>query len=332
MGSATVELPRPSFTSQDEEIVDRVTNQRPIADTGAAHLEAIILPKLRPVFDIVQDSFQQLPVPWDGFNEAVARQGLERCIRAIGRVDILGHPRLAYGGTGFLVARNLLLTNRHVAAIFIDGVGVRNLTLSFQSCVDLKQEAGSEETLLLTVSKASLIHPYWDAALLTVAGVPGDLTPLTLASDAPAGRRLIAVVGYPAFDPRNNQAVQREVFRDLFEKKRLQPGYVTGAGVVASFGHQVEAATHDASTLGGNSGSAVIDVDTGQVIGLHFAGVYLETNYAVPAWELARDPKVVDLGVQFAKSVTPAPPSKPVWLSSWRSLEEPVPAPARPPA
>ena len=40
--------------------------------------------------------------------------------------------------------------------------------------------------------------------------------------------------------------------------------------------------THDSSTLGGNSGSALIDVATGRVVGLHFAGRYLEANYAVP--------------------------------------------------
>ena len=40
---------------------------------------------------------------------------------------------------------------------------------------------------------------------------------------------------------------------------------------------------HDASTLGGNSGSAVIDLETGEAVGLHFAGSYLQANYAVPA-------------------------------------------------
>src|SRR5262249_1497456 len=131
--------------------------------------------------------------------------------------------------------------------------------------------------------------------------------------------------GYPAFDSRNNVDVQQDVFRGLFEKKRLQPGYHTGGRVVTSFGHDVEAATHDASTLGGNSGSAVIDVETGQVLGLHFAGVYLDTNYAVPAWELGRDPRIVDLGVNFAKSTAPSPGPRPIWLSSWQDLEKPVP-------
>jgi hypothetical protein len=40
---------------------------------------------------------------------------------------------------------------------------------------------------------------------------------------------------------------------------------------IASFENVVNAMTHDASTLGGNSGSAVIDVQTGQLVALHFA-------------------------------------------------------------
>lgn len=65
--------------------------------------------------------------------------------------------------------------------------------------------------------------------------------------------------------------------------------------------------THDSSTLGGNSGSAIIDVRTGEVIGLHFAGLYLRANYAVPTYELARDRRVAGLGVHFQGTV-PADP------------------------
>jgi V8-like Glu-specific endopeptidase len=40
--------------------------------------------------------------------------------------------------------------------------------------------------------------------------------------------------------------------------------------------------SHDASTLGGNSGSAVVDLGSngGSVIGLHFGGMSREQNWA----------------------------------------------------
>ena len=329
-------LARTLLSDQDDEIADHVRHGRPIDDPEHdVRLEAIIFPKLRPVFEIREDIYpENLPAPWQTLNPDAKRTQLKKVIRAIGRVNILNHPRLDYGGTGFLIGKNLLLTNRHVAAIFSSGVGAaRNLSLTFRSAIDLKQEAGSETSVTLNVVKTSLIHPHWDAAILTVTGVPPDLEPLTLASESPNDERLIAVVGYPAFDPRNNPEVQRDVFHNIFEKKRLQPGYWKAPRVIESFGHSVEASTHDASTLGGNSGSAVIDVATGQILGLHFAGVYLDTNYAVPGWELARDAKLVDLGVQFAPRPAGAPPlPKPIWLSAWAGLERASPEPPPPPA
>ena len=328
-------LARTPLSDRDEEIADHVRHGRPIDDPERdVRLEAIIFPKLRPVFEIREDIYpENLPAPWQTLNTDTKRTQLKKVIRAIGRVNILNHPRLDYGGTGFLIGKNLLLTNRHVAAIFSSGVGTaRNLSLTFRSAIDLKQEAGSETSVTLNVVKTSLIHPHWDAAILTVTGVPADLEPLTLASESPNDERLIAVVGYPAFDPRNNPEVQRDVFHNIFEKKRLQPGYWKGSRVIESFGHSVEASTHDASTLGGNSGSAVIDVATGQILGLHFAGVYLDTNYAVPGWELARDAKLVDLGVQFASRPGGAPPlPKPTWLSAWAGVERSSPEPPPPP-
>ena len=40
---------------------------------------------------------------------------------------------------------------------------------------------------------------------------------------------------------------------------------------------------HDCSTLGGNSGSVVLSLETGEAVGLHFAGRFLEANFAVPS-------------------------------------------------
>ena len=63
--------------------------------------------------------------------------------------------------------------------------------------------------------------------------------------------------------------------------------------------------THDCSTLGGNSGSAVIDVNSGDVVALHFAGEYLKQNYAVPMADLAEDSEVTDAGVETEHGPTP---------------------------
>lgn len=45
---------------------------------------------------------------------------------------------------------------------------------------------------------------------------------------------------------------------------------------------------HDATTLGGNSGSAVIDLDSGKAVALHFGGAAGRSNVAVHAAAVAR--------------------------------------------
>lgn len=57
--------------------------------------------------------------------------------------------------------------------------------------------------------------------------------------------------------------------------------------------------THDCSTLGGNSGSAVVDLDTHQVVGLHFGGKYLTGNSAHVLSTLQDDPLVKKAGLVF---------------------------------
>jgi hypothetical protein len=108
-----------------------------------------------------------------------------------------------------------------------------------------------------------------------------------------AGRQVYAV-GYPAWDGRRNdpEHMQR-IFTNVFNVKRLQPGEIIESLDTQSL------FTHDCSTLGGNSGSCVVDLESHQVIGLHFGGRYLQANYAVALWNLVEDPLLLKAKVQF---------------------------------
>ncbi len=146
-----------------------------------------------------------------------------------------------------------------------------------------------------------MMHPYWDMAILAVDGLNARKTlKLSLEDARDLHGQNIAVIGYPAFDPRNPTDIQKNLFNGYYGVKRLQPGELQGGMETASFYKVVKAATHDCSTLAGNSGSAVIDLKTGHVVAIHFGGRYREQNFAVPASELARDQRVIDTGVTFA--------------------------------
>lgn len=283
-------------------------------------VEAIILPDERPAIDIKNGKFEITHHLWTHLGtDAGLRSNIETAIASVGRVELPDHPRYPYGGTGFVVGDGLLMTNRHVAELFARGLGTQGLYFidGVQCALDLEREIGSKAAKLLKVRSVVMIHPYWDMALLKVDGL--NRSPLVLLADEQNPGRDITVIGYPGFDPRNDADVQNTVFRKVFNVKRLQPGKLgQRREVVDNWRKRVSAITHDSSTLGGNSGSAVIDVKSGKVVALHFGGRYLDANFAVPAFELARDERVLQSGVKFLGK----PPSgTPDWLQSWNLVD-----------
>lgn len=312
--------------------LEHIAADTELSDDEAFALEAIILPRERPVVDIINDSYHQPPAPWKHLNDDQHKTLITAAIPNIGRVEIPRHPTAPYGGTGFVVGSNLIMTNRHVAETFATGVGLRELAFipGRTPGIDFKQEVIPSEQIILNFERMLMVHPYWDCAIVQVSGLPAHITGLVLDGKEPETTidRDIVVIGYPAQDPRNDLALQNRIFRGIFQRKRMQPGRLKGYGQVRSYGNTVEAITHDSSTLGGNSGSVVIDVTTGRVVGLHFAGVYLRANYAVPTWELALDDRVVDAGVNFQDAPEVGDP--PPWDSYW-GAEGAAPNPARRP-
>jgi hypothetical protein len=316
--------------------VAKLARREPLAPQERFALESIVIPDKRPAVFIENGTYTVAHELWLHLNRDPVKALLCPAFRSIGRIELPGHPSLPYGGTGFVVGAKRLMTNRHVAEIFAAGLGTHvAFRAGLAAGVDFLRERGTlpNDAVLIKVRRVVMIHPYWDMALLEVEGLDSAHPPLTLSVRPPEDYLAdggtpaeVAVVGYPAFDPRNAVDVQTRVFEGVFNVKRLQPGLLKPRARIESFGREVDAATHDASTLGGNSGSAVIDIATGHVVALHFAGRYLEANYAVPAADLARDPRVVDAGVNF--SPTPARGTD-IYQRWWATAEEGEPGTTR---
>jgi endonuclease G, mitochondrial len=216
-----------------------------------------------------------------------------------------GHATLQYAGTGFVVGDRLLLTNRHVAELFCQAGGTQLVfTPGISPNVDVKQEVNGSTSIPINLTAPIFILADWDAALLRTSELPASVQPLRIASEPPdrTDDRVAAIVGYPALDTRGGTEEilqQIQIFRAIFDKKRLQPGRLIGMKQTISFGQSVSALAHDCSTLGGNSGSTLMDVEAEAVLGLHFGGDYLVANYAVPSWVLAESQRLRDEGVLF---------------------------------
>ncbi|HEY0984197.1 DNA/RNA non-specific endonuclease [Schlesneria sp.] len=293
------------------------------------YLEAIVEADGRPVAFVIEDEFDVLEAPWTHFNAEPVRTRLNSVMSSIGRIEDISGGIPQHIGTGFIVGPNLLMTNRHVAAAFVRGTGQIRNQLSFvpgiDSAINFRRENGLDPNDLSTslrLTDVVMIHPYWDMALFRVEGLAAANGALPLSVRAPEDlvQREIAVIGYPGRgNDRSRAAIQleRKVYQNIFGVKRLAPGEVEIRERIESFGFLVPAMTHDSSTLAGNSGSAIIDVETGEVVGLHFAGITLKANYSVPMFELARDRRVVDAGVNFVGTV----PSTTEWDHAWRGYE-----------
>ena len=347
------ELPKPDPVNTDQ-IVERVATDNRTRDIGKKVFEkiargdnnfsadedniseAIILLTFRPSIDIQNNTFGDVPPEWSQL--ADFRAVIDKAIRGAGRIELPNSPSVPYGGTGFVVGKNLLLTNRHVAEIFTSGVGKSGLTFRSHigTAIDFRQEVGqTAKPRLLKVKKTVLIHPHWDAALLQVDGLEESQV-LTLMANEPTSLegRAVVVIGYPALDQlRNDLAEQQRIFRGVFNKKRLSPGKLMDKRIIlspGSGGNMVEAITHNSSTLGGNSGSLVLDLETGKVLGLHFGGSYMVANFAVPTWELANDKNLPRLN--FDDRVRSDGFTLPLWLDAWGKLKVVGPGPVPPEA
>jgi endonuclease G len=281
-------------------------------------LEAIVMKENRPVVFVRGNSYDDVGESWTSLNTPEVKTRLSGLFPLIGRIELPTSTLVPYAGTGFVVGKGLIATNRHVAQEFSRGLGLTIQYRGGDAAIDFKRQVDTPEddhTAYLTVRGVEMIHPYWDMALLQVDGLPTDkMLNLAVRSPEELVNHKIVAVGYPAPDPRNDLALQNKIFEGVYYVKRLQPGVLRARAKVLSFENEVNAMTHDASTLGGNSGSAIIDVDSGEVVALHFGGEYLKANYAVPMYELARDSRVASK-LNFDGTVAATSDFDPAWRS-----------------
>jgi hypothetical protein len=289
----------------------------PLTPEAQLGIEAIVS-VARPALMLDDGAFGDPPPPWDQIL-GPHRRNIRATAASVGRIDVPALLQLPYAGTGFLVAEDVVMTNCHVARAFAQcgSDGEWSFQPGLDAQLDFVEDPDTQDTSggpqrALPIADVIGIHPALDLALLRVTPPSTrdeEANPLTLMAQDPgslAGRNLY-VLGYPAPDHRGDSTVQRSIFGDRYYVKRLQPG--------AGMSHPPDAVIrmepcstgaeaddvmfHDASTLGGNSGSCVVDLETNRVIGLHFAGLYMQYNEAVALWRLADDPLLVGAGVNF---------------------------------
>ena len=272
---------------------------------------SIIINIGRPALLIQDDHFPQknkaghtggLPPNWWILDDY--RDEIEKTCKSVGRIEPCNSGKIdAPGGTGFLIAKDIVITNKHVVEDFAyKGDNMKwKIISSTKPRIDYAEEYGSNVEREFAVKKVIGVHETLDLALLKIKTKSSQAStlpePLVLDSELPepTENRNVYVVGYPfQGSSEENPRDVKLVFNDLYGFKRLQPGKARGEEL------QNYLLYHDCSTIGGNSGSCVVDLEKNTVIGLHFSGKLIqELNEAIPLPLLKNDPLLVKAGIKF---------------------------------
>jgi V8-like Glu-specific endopeptidase len=214
---------------------------------------------------------------------------LRRAFGCVGRVD---DPSGAQGfqGTAIRIGQNLVMTNRHVLQAIGSEQPDRSWTLKPDITVDFGHEyrardsVGRRKVTSVVFCGAKPIDPYQidhaklDLVLLELE--PGSETenePLALDISPDWGQREtgVFICGYPGNPGPFAEAASllERLFRSTFGCKRLAPGLVTTEASLMGASSRKWTLGHDATTLGGNSGSAVLVIGRDNIAaGIHYGG------------------------------------------------------------
>jgi hypothetical protein len=296
---------------RDSEVVlERLREDAPIPNEPGAQtaLEALVQLEGRPALRLSDDGVDPSDPElgeWQG--AVVLHPTFAEMQRSVGRIDTT--PGV-HAGTGFVVGDGLIMTNRHVLEALAFPTPSRSnpsgWVMSGAPVVNFSP-SGTDATQSFRITDVVFSGPdpidgridlaHLDLALLRVeqtnaegAGLPPALK---LSDQAIAvGAAKMFVVGYPALPtllPTDEEGKRRmdvvrrlrEIYDMKYGVRYLSPGLVLTSSGAVSDSPKRWVFTHDATSLGGNSGSCVMSFDHNlDVAGLHFAGDWLRANYA----------------------------------------------------
>ena len=212
--------------------IDKIRRDGPDAQLDPEEVvgtEAIILLVGRPAILIQEGKFFPPPEVWAKLEDS--RDAIQTAIQSVGRIEVKGHPAMDWIGTGWLVAPDVVITNRHVAKEFCRQSG-RSWVFEpgMKGRIDFHEEFGGGTAAEFGLTEVIGVHDDYDLALFRATrrsagkALPPPLK-LVPTSTRPRKGREVYVVGYPASDSRRNDPDEmRRIFDNIYNVKRLQPG------------------------------------------------------------------------------------------------------------
>jgi hypothetical protein len=213
---------------------------------------------------------------------------LRLAVQCIGRIDDPSGSQ-GFEGTGILIGENVVMTNRHVLQVIATRQSDKNWSFNPGIAVDFGHEFRARESVgrrkvtgvlfagIKEIDPMTIDHAKLDLALLQLE--PATEKPaFTLSLDsspdwgqAQTGVFICGFPGNPGFT--ETPSLLETLFRSTYGCKRVAPGLVTTTAANMADSSRHWTLGHDATTLGGNSGSGVLVVGREKVTaGLHYGG------------------------------------------------------------
>ncbi len=278
---------RRAFQTIESEGIDA-----PLDAAAEASIEAIIeTDGSRPVFLVQDDALNPAAVQASSeWRELMSTRAAEikRVAKAVGRVNDPSAPQ-RFQGSAFAVAPGIVMTNRHVLQAIATQSGAGwafkpNISIDFAREYDRDSIAsvGVRAALFAgpsAIDPFNIRHELLDIALLQLEDEqPGTRwpspLPIVVRPETCEPPRTVMTCGFPG-DPFTDEPVDLKVklFQLIFGYKVMAPGRIRQGPAELEHSEKKWSIGHDATTLPGNSGSCIIDIEAGaEVIGLHYAG------------------------------------------------------------
>jgi V8-like Glu-specific endopeptidase len=234
----------------------------------------------RPSFLIKNNQIDTTSSPITDWGEMLTarKDYLDFAIGCVGRIDSFGTKI----GTGFLIAKNLILTNKHVLEAISNNYQNNwaiykgaNIDFGFEFKGIKSQNKCQLKSVVFCGDKeinGKLDHKNLDIALIEIENNKNILNylPLNLNSNWANDEQTIFTIGYPTTSEGYSYSLLDLLFKSQFGFKRISPGRIQ-SNIDTSLPPWTF--SHDATTLGGNSGSVIILLNDEKIsAGIHYGG------------------------------------------------------------
>jgi hypothetical protein len=253
-----------------------------------ASLEAIVrVDGTRPSFLVREGTVDLASSPVGTWYPTLvaSEDSLAHLFSCVGRIN---DPRAAQGfrGTGFLIHEDLVLTNRHVLQVIADPRPDGTWTVHQDVAIDFGHEFKGQESINRRVITAvayapakpitgnPIDHNKLDIAVVRLGRAtpktkPRNILVIELNTEWPTTNAFVFTAGYPARPPFHayDESLLERIFKSTYGFKRVAPG------AILSDRPSHWTISHDATTLGGNSGSPVVVVGRETIVAaVHYGG------------------------------------------------------------